>query len=244
MRIDLCSMLQRAALACLLLCAPTMAPTDEHQEEQTALDSTALNDDVIVLIGASYARSWPVVSLGGKRVVNRGISGNQTFEMLARFEDDVLAVEPEQVIIWGFINNIFRSEPDDLERALERVHENFESMYSLATDHGIDVVLATEVTIREPRGLVNLLAGITGRLLGKTSYQSYINRHVTETNRRLREFAARHEVTILDFEALLSGGQTQRHSAYAADDGSHLSEAAYDALTRYTNEQLVIGQEL
>lgn len=76
----------------------------------------ARTGDTVVVIGASYARGWKPESLWGANVVNKGASGEQTHEMLARFDDDVLALEPQMVIIWGFINDIYRSGLSQIEK--------------------------------------------------------------------------------------------------------------------------------
>ena len=54
----------------------------------------------IVVIGASYAGGWkPDRAIAGSRMVNKGVDGQQSFEMLARFETDVLALKPDGVIL-------------------------------------------------------------------------------------------------------------------------------------------------
>ena len=37
-----------------------------------------------VILGASYAASWPISELAGRRIINRGVDGNQSHEMTAR----------------------------------------------------------------------------------------------------------------------------------------------------------------
>jgi lysophospholipase L1-like esterase len=220
----------------LLLAMLSYTVTNES-EAQSTLESVE-GEQLLVVIGASYARAWPIESIGGRRVVNRGINGNQSFEMLARFQEDVLDLKPSTVIIWGFINDIFRSEPDNIDQTLERIRLSMAAMYERAASQGIDVIFATEVTIREPKGIVNMFAGIVGRLFGKTSYQSYINDLVVATNHRLKSFAEEHDVLVLDFAAVLADDDGRRQSRYAVDDGSHLSDSAYAALSAYATERL------
>ncbi|MCP9462685.1 MAG: hypothetical protein NNA24_11645, partial [Nitrospira sp.] len=62
----------------------------------------------LVIIGASYAKGLGQHELAGYQVINKGINGEQSFEMLARFETDVVGLKPNAVLIWGFINDIFR----------------------------------------------------------------------------------------------------------------------------------------
>jgi hypothetical protein len=48
----------------------------------------------LVILGASYARSWGTPPLPGYSVVNRGVDGEQTKDMRARFQRDVVSVRP------------------------------------------------------------------------------------------------------------------------------------------------------
>jgi lysophospholipase L1-like esterase len=56
-----------------------------------------------------------------------------------------------------------------------------------------------------------------------------------DTNTWLRELAHREGVPLLDFEQVFSTeGSGQRRREYTAVDGSHITEAAYRALSAYT----------
>lgn len=105
--------------------------------------------NMVVIIGASYVRAWPIQELDGKKVLNKGVDGQQSFEMLQRFEKDVISVNPSAVIIWGFINDIHRTQAEYINAAMARARQSIEEMVRMAKQHGIQPVLATEVTIRE-----------------------------------------------------------------------------------------------
>ena len=109
-------------------------------------------------------------------------------------------------------------------------------MLAMAENHDIKVIFATEISIREPSGVVNWLAGIAGRITGKTSYQDKINKHVFELNDWLRSYAESKQVGLLDFEAALADPDGQRRAIYATDDGSHVTSEAYRVLSSYTWE--------
>ena len=76
--------------------------------------------------------------------------------------------------------------------------------------------------------------------MGKTSYQTVINGHVSDVNRMLLSLAKSEGIDIFDFHTVLSGQDGHRLEAYAVEDGSHLSTAAYDALRRYSEENLAL----
>jgi lysophospholipase L1-like esterase len=120
-----------------------------------------------------------------------------------------------------------------VESARSRVRESFTRIIQLARTHGIEPIVATEVTVRQPASLVEDAKTLAGWVLGRQSYRDYINREVVEQNRWLREYAACEGIFLLDFQSVLAEGSGKRRKAYAAPDGSHISPAGYDALTAY-----------
>jgi uncharacterized SAM-binding protein YcdF (DUF218 family)/lysophospholipase L1-like esterase len=187
----------------------------------------------VVVLGASYAEGWKPGSIGGVPVINRGIAGQQSFELLARFDNDVVPERPRAVILWGFINDIFRA-PSDTETALTRVRESYAEMIARARRNGIEPVLATEVTIRPPAGsLIDRVRALIGTIRGKEAYQDRINRQVMAVNQWIAETAAREGLLVLQFQSVLSEPGGRRSAPFAQPDGSHITQAGYDALTSY-----------
>lgn len=187
----------------------------------------------IVIIGASYAKGWNPEALGGLKVVNQGVGGEQTHEVLARFDRDVLARAPRTVIIWGFINDIFRSTPEEVEGKMVRSRDNINAMIDKARSKGITPVVATEVTLPVGDSWSERVAGWVGALRGKQGYQDYVNGHVMGMNTWLRQLAAQKKLKLLDFEKVLADSNGRRKLEYATPDGTHLSLQAYEALTNY-----------
>ncbi len=188
----------------------------------------------LVILGASYAQGWQPGTIADAAVVNLGVTGQQSFEFLDRFEREVLPLQPRAVIIWGFINDVFRAEPGQQVQAMTRARESYERMVALARQHGIEPIIATEVTMRPEDTWREWVAGLLNVLRGREGYQDVINRHVRETNTWLKTFAARERLLLLDFEAVLAepGGGPRRRE-FVQPDGSHLTEAGYQALSEY-----------
>lgn len=194
---------------------------------------------VLVLIGASYARGWdPGGLIAGCQIVNKGIDGQQSFEMLARFETDVLSLNPDAVIIWGFINDLFRSDRHQIDRTLRQTRESILAMLELAGKSGVRPILVTEVTIRGRDGWSESFESLIGKILGKSSYQDYVNGHVIEVNRWLRNVSIREGVLLFDFESVLADQYGVRRKEFCQPDGSHISQRGYEALTRYAEDRL------
>jgi lysophospholipase L1-like esterase len=184
-----------------------------------------------VILGASYAAGWKIAEIGGAPVRNAGVTGQQSFEMLARFDADVVAAGPRAVVLWGFINDIFRA--DDIDRTLVRIRESYTEMIKRARAQQIVPVLATEVTIRAPKTVMDTILSTVGWAIGKESYQDRVNGHVNAINQWLRELGQREGVLVLELQRTLGSGDGARRWSYAADDGSHISEEGYRAVTEY-----------
>ncbi len=174
----------------------------------------------LVILGASYAKSWGTPPLPGYSVVNRGVGGEQTKGMRARFPKDVVAMRPDVVLIWGHINNITQSNvanatAEQAEAVKKAAREDYLAMLQQARAAGIDVILATEIPLAEPAGLMNEAQALVGRLLGKQSYAERINVQVRELNTFVRQLAARENLRVLDFEKVFAPDGGARKPAFA-----------------------------
>jgi acyl-CoA thioesterase I len=70
-------------------------------------------------------------------VLNRGVNGERTDQILDRFTQDVIKEKANVVIVLGGVNDIYQSRP------LDTVKRNLEAMYALAKKNGIVPVAAT-----------------------------------------------------------------------------------------------------
>lgn len=221
----------------LFMAANTFA--DGILADQLEIEMSTINSQkCTVVIGASYALGWGEPEAEGWTFINRGVSGDETSGMLGRFEKDVLSETPDAVLIWGFINDIFRSERSLMEEKLVQSKQNLTEMIRIARGAGIQPILATEVTVRHEKSLVSEIQHLAGRLLGKESYQGYVNRHVHDLNDWMRGIATDEGIPLLDFAQVLSDSDGYRIRSYATDDGSHISEQGYNALSIYLTDRL------
>lgn len=196
-------------------------------------DRVPQSEGPIVLIGASYAAGWQLPAVAGSPVVNKGMEGQQSFELLERFDRDVVALRPRAVIIWGYINDVFRTPQDSLDAGLERARASFIEMIRRARAARIEVVLATEIFIGPRQGWRDRLRSWIGRLLGKEGYDAYVNRQVSLLNDWLRALAASEGVPLLDLQAVLSDADGRRLRSSSLPDGSHVSPSGYALMTAY-----------
>lgn len=70
-------------------------------------------------------------------VLNRGVNGERSDEILARFERDVIAARPALVVVIAGVNDVYQG------RTAAHVIEQLRSMYVTATRAGIRVLAGT-----------------------------------------------------------------------------------------------------
>jgi lysophospholipase L1-like esterase len=227
---------QLALTACLGIFLAVAGPPESFGA--TVSEST-VSPRSLVILGASYAMGWGTPALPGfDRVINRGVGGEETGDMLKRFAADVAAAKPDAVLIWGHVNNISRSSPETLGATKTAARAHYAAMLQQARAAGIEVIFATEVPWTEPDGFLDSIRGWIGSLRGKQSYAARVSGHVHELNDYLRELASREGCRLLDFEGVFANEDGTRKAEFAADDGSHISEAGYLALTAYARREL------
>jgi lysophospholipase L1-like esterase len=225
-----------ALTACLGI---ILAVTGLPESAGAAVSESTASPRSLVILGASYAMGWGTPALPGfDRVINRGVGGEETGDMLKRFAADVVAAKPDAVLIWGHVNNISRSSPDKLPAAKNAARSHYAAMLQQARAAGIEVIFATEVPWTEPDGFLDIIRGWIGSLRGKQSYAARVSAHVHELNDFLRELAAREGCRLLDFAGVFANENGTRKNEFAAEDGSHISEAGYQALTAYARREL------
>lgn len=200
--------------------------------------SPAGKDRPIVIIGASYAKGWNAPQLAGRPVINVGIGGQESHEVAARFEKDALTAQPAAVIVWGFINDITRSTPEALPARKEAIKKNLTQMVDAARRANVTPILATEVTLGSKGSFTDKAMAWLGKLLGKRSYANNINAHVQYVNNWVRQYAKSNGIVLLDIQPVLAEPDDMRKSEYTKEDGSHLTPAAYEALTKYAEPEL------
>lgn len=98
----------------------------------------------VVFLGGSTTENWGNkygVFFPGKPYLNRGVSGQTTPQMLLRFQQDVVALKPAAVVIFGGSNDISGNAG---AMTLEMIEDNLRSMVAIAKANGIKAILASQ----------------------------------------------------------------------------------------------------
>jgi lysophospholipase L1-like esterase len=114
------------------------------KEEDVKLGAPAAGENRVVFMGDSITEGWHFSEPGGvfadKPYINRGISGQTSPQMVLRFRQDVVELQPKVVVILAGTNDIAGNTGP---MTLEQSEDNLASMADLAAANHIRVVLCS-----------------------------------------------------------------------------------------------------
>ena len=123
--------------------AQDWANVKRYEEANSRVPPPAKKENRVVFMGDSITDFWITNDssfFAGKPYYDRGISGQTTGQMLVRFREDVINLQPQVVVILAGINDIAENNGPS---KLEDVFGNIASMAELAKASGIKVVLSS-----------------------------------------------------------------------------------------------------
>ncbi|WP_136465291.1 SGNH/GDSL hydrolase family protein [Flagellimonas onchidii] len=123
--------------------AQDWANLQKYQEANASLLSLSEEENRVVFIGNSITEGWSSAHpdfFEGKPYVNRGISGQTTPQMLLRFRQDVIDLQPKVVVILAGTNDIAGNTGP---MTLRQIRDNILSMVELAEINGIRPIICS-----------------------------------------------------------------------------------------------------
>ena len=185
-----------------------------YRADNATLPPPAQGERRVVFYGDSITDGWGRVPdttfFPGKPYVNRGISGQTTAQMLVRFRQDVIDLQPAAVVILAGTNDIAGNTGVATQAMIE---DNLRSMAELARAHGIRVVLASVLPVSDYPWRPGLQPADKVRRL----------------NAWIRDYAQRSGAVYLDYYTALANAQGGM-DAKLANDGVHPTPAGYEVM--------------
>jgi acyl-CoA thioesterase I len=183
-----------------------------YRDVNAAMKPPAAGDNRVVFFGDSITDGWPIAeSFAGKPYVNRGIGGQTTSQMLVRFQQDVVNLQPKVVMILAGTNDI-AGNSGPISNA--NIEANFASLADIAHAHGIRVVFSSILPVHN---------------YTPKSQDFYAQRPIARIlalNEWLKGYCAGSGAVYLDyFSAVVDDKGLLRRDL--ADDGLHPNKAGY-----------------
>ena len=163
----------------------------------------------VVFLGDSITDNWIYgdPSFFSDRVIDRGISGQTSAQILLRFYADVVALHPAVVHILAGTNDVLQDLPANTD---DDIINNFNAMMDLAKVHHIKVVIASILPI-SVRPWQPALAPAS---------------RVARLNQRLKDLASLRGATFVDYHRALVDGAGGLRAEFG-NDGVHPNRAGY-----------------
>ena len=115
----------------------------KYRKANEKLKNSSSSADRIVFVGDSITEGWTEFNpefFQENNMINRGISGQTTPQMLIRFKQDAVRLKPKIIIINGGTNDIWGNTGPSTP---EMIIDNLCSMAEIAAKNDIDVALST-----------------------------------------------------------------------------------------------------
>jgi lysophospholipase L1-like esterase len=185
-----------------------------YRAENAALAAPAANEKRAVFIGDSITDYWKLADYFPTKtyvVINRGVDGQSTPEMLVRFRQDVIDLHPKVLVVLAGTNDIAGVTGSTRNQDIEA---NYASMAELARVHRIRVVFAS------------LLPAYNYTPESKESFALRPPERILALNAWLKDYCVKNNFIYLDyFSALVDDKGMLRRDL--SDDGLHPNPAGY-----------------
>ena len=186
-----------------------------YGSEDSELRPPAPGENRVVFLGDQITEQWgrgDAKFFPGKPYLNRGIAGQTTAQMLVRFRQDVIALQPKVVVILAGINDIGGVFGLATE---EMIADNIMTMTELAKAHGIRVALAS----------VTPVCDCFTKPTGRQRWQEKIG----EVNELMKDYAEKSGSVYVDYYSALADGRNFKKELTA--DGLLPNDAGYAVMT-------------
>jgi lysophospholipase L1-like esterase len=183
----------------------------KYREANAKLGLPVEGESRVVFLGDSITEAWDLsVFFKGKPYVNRGISGQTTPQILLRFRQDVIALNPDIVVILAGTNDIAENTGPT---SLGTIEDNLKSMVDLARKNGVRPILASVLPAAvypwrpEIRPIEKILA----------------------LNQWMKEYSGKESIVYLDYYSPMVNERHGLKPEFSAD-GVHPNEAGYTVM--------------
>lgn len=150
---------------------------------------------------------------GDYEVAGAGIGGNKIYDLYLRYEDDVLTKNPDVVVIWVGVNDVWHKRLSGTGTDYDKFGRFYTALIKKLQAKGIKVTLCTPATIGE-----------------KTDYTNELDGDLNKYSQSIRDLARQNNCGLLDLRPLfheyeLKNNPQNLDKSILTGDGVHLNPA-------------------
>lgn len=186
------------------------ANLNRYKEENFKLGLPSENENRIVFMGNSITEGWPQLDpdfFKDKPYINRGISGQTTPQMLVRFRQDVVSLNPKVVVILAGTNDIAGNTGPS---TLEMIEDNIASMAEIAKANNIKVILCSVLPVYDYPWKPGLNPA----------------NKIVELNKWIKDYSIKNEIVYADYFSAMADDRNGLKKEYS-EDGVHPNLSGY-----------------
>ena len=186
-----------------------------YWKENEQLSQLSDNKSRIVFMGDSITEEWGRLSpdfFQPAHYINRGIGGQTTPQMLLRFKQDVINLNPAIVFILAGTNDIAGNTGPANQ---EMITNNIFSMAELSVCFNIKVVLSSILPVDKYPWADHIIE---------------VPETISKINQQLKSFSQKHNTLYIDYYSSMVGENRGLKKEYTTD-GVHLNKKGYDVMS-------------
>ena len=145
-------------------------------------------------------------------LIGAGIGGNKVYDLYLRLEDDVLAKDPNTVVIWVGVNDVWHKKTSGTGTDADKFEKFYNALIKKLQAKNIKVLICTPSTIGEKTDFTNELDGDLNKYAGI-----------------IRQIAQKNNVQLIDLRKAfldynLANNPENKDKGILTADGVHLNE--------------------
>ena len=186
----------------------------KYKTENETLHGSESNENRTVLIGDSITEGWSLSDpnfFKHNNLINRGISGQTSPQMLIRFKQDAVHLRPNLIVINAGTNDIAGNTGP---ASPEMVIDNITSMAEIAMKNSIDVALSTILPVDKYEW---------------NDKETDVPERISKVNIALKKYSLEKKLYYIDYYSSLVNDKRGMKSSYA-NDGVHPTKEGYDVM--------------
>ena len=200
-------------LSSLFTNAQDWANLNRYQSENSTFTTPLKNETRVVFMGNSITQGWVEKRpdfFKNNPYIGRGISGQTTPQMLVRFRQDVIALQPKVVVILAGTNDIAGNTGPS---TLEMIMDNLCSMAEIAAANKIKVVLCSVLPAYDYPWKKGMEPNVK----------------IPQLNEMIKTYCVKKGYVYLDFFSAMNDGKNAMIAEYTTD-GVHCTAKGYELM--------------
>ena len=209
------------ALGCWTAQAQDWPNLNRFREANAQLAAPAKGEKRVVFMGNSITEGWINTHpdfFKANPYVNRGISGQTTPQMLVRFHQDVVDLQPEAVVILAGTNDIAGNTGPS---TLKMIMDNLKAMAEIAEANDIEVILCSVLPVKRYNWRPEVEA----------------TQQVVDLNKMIKEYCQQKKIIYLDYFSAMATPENFMIPEYTTDE-VHVTPKGYDLMEQMVQEAI------